>query len=212
MNSGRMPDAVTRVNEGIRQILEESAANLQAACADDYVARIVEAIDLLTGTFKSGGKLLVFGNGGSAADAQHIAGELAGRFNLERPGLPAIALGCNPALVTAWSNDHSFEMAFEREIQALGRPGDVAWVISTSGNSPNVILGCECAQKSGLKTIGLTGPGGGKLARHCDVLLRAPGMTTPRIQEVHLATYHAICARVEANMFGSVNYAGSTDL
>ena len=157
---------------------------------------------MLTKTFRDGGKLLVFGNGGSAADAQHICGELVGRFNMERPGLPAIALAGNPALVTAWANDHTFETVFERQIQALGKPGDAAWAISTSGNSPNVVLGCERARRAGLKTIGLTGAGGGKLAGCCDVLLAAPVQGTPRIQEVHLVTYHAICAGVEANLFG----------
>lgn len=186
----------------IRQIFEETAANLLAACSEDYIARIEEAIELLTRTFQSGGKLLVFGNGGSAADAQHICGELVGRFNINRPGLPAIALGCNPALVTAWGNDHSFETVFERQIQALGKPGDTAWAISTSGNSKNVLLGCESARRVGLKTIGLTGTGGGKLAACCDILLAVPAQGTPRIQEVHLVTYHAICAGVEANLFG----------
>jgi D-sedoheptulose 7-phosphate isomerase len=104
--------------------------------------------------------------------------------------------------VTAWSNDHSFETIFERQIQALGRPGDVAWAISTSGNSTNIVLGCECARRNGLTTIGLTGAGGGKLGPHCDILMAASTKETPRIQEVHLVTYHAICAGVEANLFG----------
>jgi D-sedoheptulose 7-phosphate isomerase len=193
--------------EKIRQIFEESSANLLAACNEEYIFRMGEAIQLLTQTFQRGGKLLVFGNGGSAADAQHICGELAGRFNLDRPGLPAIALTCNPALLTAWANDKSFETIFTRQIQALGKPGDVAWAISTSGNSPNVVLGCDCARRNGLKTIGLTGPGGGKTAPHCDILLAATGGTTPRIQEVHLVTYHAICAAVEENIFGGAKAA-----
>jgi D-sedoheptulose 7-phosphate isomerase len=188
---------------GIRRVFEQSAANLLHACDDAYEARVEEAIELLINTFRNGGKLLVFGNGGSAADAMHIAGELAGRFYLDRPGLPAIALGCNPALVTAWGNDHSFETIFERQIQALGKPGDVAWGISTSGNSPNVVLGCESARRNGLKTIGLTGAGGGTLARHSDILLAVPATGTPRIQEVHLVTYHVICAGVEADLFGA---------
>ncbi len=186
----------------IRQIFEETSANLLAACNEDYIARIEEAIQLLTRTFQNGGKLLVFGNGGSAADAQHICGELVGRFNIDRPGLPAIALGCNPALVTAWGNDHSFETIFERQIHALGKPGDTAWAISTSGNSPNVVLGCESARRAGLKIIGMTGAGGGKLAAYCDILLAVPVQGTPRIQEVHLVTYHVICAGVESNLYG----------
>jgi D-sedoheptulose 7-phosphate isomerase len=154
-------------------------------------------------TFRGGGKLLIFGNGGSAADAMHIAGELAGRFNMNRPGLPAVALGCNMALATAWSNDHTFETIFAREIEALGKPGDAAWGISTSGNSPNVVLGCERARRNGLKTIGLTGAGGGELGTHCDILLAPEVGETPRIQEVHLVTYHAICAGVEDSLFGA---------
>jgi D-sedoheptulose 7-phosphate isomerase len=193
--------------EKIRHIFEESSANLLAACNEEYLSRMGEAIQLLTQTFHRGGKLLVFGNGGSAADAQHICGELAGRFNFDRPGLPAIALACNPALLTAWANDKSFETIFERQVQTLGKPGDVVWAISTSGNSMNVVLGCECARRNGLTVIGLTGPGGGKLAAHCDILMAAIAGETPRIQEVHLVTYHAICAAVEQKMFGGAKAA-----
>src|SRR2546429_782503 len=119
----------------ISSVFQEISGNFKALSESGYAAGIARANALLIEAFRSGGKLLVFGNGGSAADAQHICGELVGRFNIDRPGLPAIALGCNPALVTAWGNDHSFETIFERQIQAFGKPGDVAWAISTSGNS-----------------------------------------------------------------------------
>jgi D-sedoheptulose 7-phosphate isomerase len=128
---------------------------------------------------------LVFGNGGSSADAQHICGELVGRFMCERRALPAIALSANQAVITAWSNDCSFETVFSRQIEALGRPGDVAWGISTSGNSPNVIEALRVARQSGLSTIGLTGQSGGRMAQWCDVLMAVPLTETPRVQEVH---------------------------
>jgi len=186
----------------VKAAFEASAANLLRANNDEYLDRIAEAVDLLCRTFEAGRKLLVYGNGGSSADAQHICGELVGRFLRERRGLPAIALASNQALITAWGNDYSFETIFERQVQAYGQPGDVVWGISTSGNSANVILGHRMAREVGLKTIGLTGCGGGELGPYCDVLLSAPAKETPRIQEIHLVTYHAICEAVEARMFG----------
>ena len=167
-----------------------------------YPDAIEQAVTLLQRTVESGNKLLVFGNGGSSADAQHICAELVGRFMMERKPLPAIALTTNQALLTAWSNDHSFDDVFARQVEALGRPGDVAWGISTSGNSPNVVNALQRSRELGLKTIGLTGPDGGKMAPLCHVLLAAPIPQTPRIQEVHLVTYHAICAALEQRLFG----------
>jgi D-sedoheptulose 7-phosphate isomerase len=157
---------------------------------------------MLTEAFLGGKKLLVYGNGGSASDAEHICGELVGRFLKERRGLPAIALSSNQSVLTAWGNDYSFDSVFERQVQALGQPGDVAWGISTSGNSANVVRAHRMAKELGMRTIGLTGLGGGELGPWCDVLLAAPVRETPRIQEVHLVTYHAICAEVEERLFG----------
>jgi D-sedoheptulose 7-phosphate isomerase len=180
-----------------------SVARALASLDGSYFSNVTAACAALHEAFVSGGKVLVFGNGGSATDAQHIAAELVGRFaTLDRKALPAIALTTNQAIITAWSNDHSFEDVFARQIEALGRPGDVAWGISTSGNSPNVVKALKRARAIGLTTIGLTGQGGGLVAEHCDVLIAAPLTETPRIQEVHLITYHAICARLEECLFG----------
>jgi len=173
------------------------ARNLTQVSEDSYVGEIHRAIELLSSCFRAGGKILVFGNGGSSADAQHICGELVGRFMCERQALPAIALSANQAVLTAWSNDHSFDTVFSRQVEALGRPGDVAWGISTSGNSRNVVEALKVARQIGLSTIGLTGKGGGQMSPWCDVLMAVPLVEAPRIQEVHLITYHAICAAVE---------------
>jgi D-sedoheptulose 7-phosphate isomerase len=178
-----------------------------------YVTEICRATELLASCFSTGGKLLVFGNGGSSADAQHICGELVGRFQCERKALPAIALSANQAILTAWSNDYSFDTVFSRQIEALGRAGDVAWGISTSGNSRNVIEALKVSRELGLRTIGLTGKGGGRTAPWCDVLISVPLTETARIQEVHVVTYHAICAGIERRLVSAwtESIPGSTD-
>jgi D-sedoheptulose 7-phosphate isomerase len=176
------------------------AADLAVVAEGPYPAAVEAAVDLLSRTFAQGGKVLLFGNGGSASDAQHIAAELVGRFAVHRRPLAAIALGTNHALVTAWSNDTSYDDVFARELEALGQPGDVAWGISTSGNSRNVIAGLERARACGLTTLGLTGESGGAMAPLCDVLMAAPAAETARIQEIHVITYHAICAALEARV------------
>jgi len=181
-------------------LLRQAAANMSAVAESAYPASISRAVELLFETFMAGGKLLVFGNGGSAADAQHFAAEFVGRFAGERRALPAIALTTNQALLTAWSNDYSFDDVFARQIEALGARGDVAFGISTSGRSTNVVKALERARARGLRTIGLTGADGGPMATLCDVLLAVPLTTTARIQEVHLVTYHAICAAIEARL------------
>lgn len=178
----------------------EVSRTFRQLAASDYGRSMEAAAELVSAAFAGGHKLLVFGNGGSASDAQHICAELVGRFLLERPGLPAIALTENAAVLTAWANDYAYESVFARQVQALGRPGDVAWGISTSGTSKNVIAGLAAAQAAGLHTIGMTGALGGALAACSDVLLRAPASATARIQEVHVVTYHAICAAVEERM------------
>jgi D-sedoheptulose 7-phosphate isomerase len=182
--------------------LFRDVADTMARAADSsYIAAITRATDLLTETFQSGRKLLVFGNGGSSADAQHLTAELVGRFAIDRSPLPAIALTTNQAILTAWSNDCDFADVFARQIEALGVPGDVALAISTSGKSPNIIEGLRRARDRGLKTIGLTGESGGDIASLCDVLLAAPATSTARIQELHLVTYHAICGAIERRLF-----------
>jgi D-sedoheptulose 7-phosphate isomerase len=183
-------------------VYREAAANLDAV--DPAFIRCVEAAtDLLERVYRGGGKVLVFGNGGSSADAQHIAAELVGRFALSRAPLAAVALTTNPALLTAWSNDAGFEDAFARELRALARPGDVAWGISTSGNSPSVVNALKVAREIGLHTLGLTSRRAGNMHDHCDVVIAAGATETPRIQELHLVTYHAICAALEQRLFGS---------
>ena len=178
------------------------AAHFLTAADSDYTKHVDRAIDLLQRALSQGHKLLVFGNGGSAADAQHLAAELVGRFARDRPGLPAIALTTNQSLLTAWSNDREFETVFVRQIEALGRRGDVALGISTSGASTNVVSGLRRARELGLTTLALTGAGGDHLSGLCDVLMAVPLTDTPRVQEVHLVTYHAICAVLEERLFG----------
>jgi len=183
-----------------RKAFETAAVNMTAVAESTYPEAVDEAVELIVTAFKNGSKLLVFGNGGSAADAQHICAELVGRFAKRRAGWPAIALTSNQAVLTAWSNDEGFDSVFERQIQALARAGDVAWAISTSGNSPNIVKALRKARESGVRTIGLTGSGGGLARPWCDVLLAVPLTETPEIQEVHVVTYHSICRQVEARM------------
>lgn len=163
--------------------------------------KVVECAETIVATLRNGGKVLIAGNGGSAADAQHIAGEFVSRFNYDRPGLAAIALTTDTSILTAIGNDYGYERLFSRQVQALGREGDVFIGISTSGNSANVIAAFEEAQKMKLTTIGFTGAMGGKMADMCDITLRMPSKETPKIQEGHIAIGHIICGLVEAAMF-----------
>ncbi len=182
----------------ITAAFEEAARGLSSVCSTSYPAKIQQAVDLLVERLTAGNKLLVCGNGGSAADAMHICAELVGRFLRDRPPLPAVALNTNPATLTALGNDYRYESIFSRQVEALARPGDVLWGISTSGNSKNVVEALRTAHSLGAWTIGMTGEGGGALALHADVLLAVPLSATPRIQEVHVVTYHVICEAVEA--------------
>lgn len=177
---------------------ENAARSLQSICSTPYPARISLAVDLLVERFSAGNKLLVCGNGGSAADAMHICAELVGRFFKDRPALAAIALSADPAILTAWSNDYGYEFVFSRQVEALARPGDIVWGISTSGNSKNVVGALKRGRELGASTIALTGEGGGAMAEYADVLLAVPLSVTPRIQEVQTITYHIICEAVEA--------------
>jgi D-sedoheptulose 7-phosphate isomerase len=185
--------------DDVADLFRQVAGNMTAVADGAYPQAVNRAVDLVYETFASGGKLLVFGNGGSSADAQHFTAEFVGRFVAERRALPAIALTTNQA----WSNDYSFDDVFARQIEALGSKGDVAFGISTSGTSVNVLKALERARERGLRTIGLTGTQGGRMASLCDVLLAVPLTSTARIQEVHLVTYHAICAAVEARILAS---------
>lgn len=164
---------------------------------DESSSEVARAAEMIVAAMRAGGKLLIFGNGGSAADAQHIAAELAFKMGRERQALPAIALTTDTSLLTAISNDRHFDFIFARQIQAIGRKGDVALAISTSGNSPNVIQAVEQARAMEIGTIGLLGAGGGRLATLVDLPLIVPHNETPRIQEVHIAISHIICQLIE---------------
>jgi D-sedoheptulose 7-phosphate isomerase len=155
------------------------------------------AADALIAAYRGGRKAIFFGNGGSAADAQHLAAEFVGRYLRERPALPALALHANSSSVTAIANDYGYDRIFSRQIQALAAPGDVAVGISTSGNSKNVMEALSAARKMGVFTIGLTGAGGGRMRDLVDVLIAAPSKETPRIQECHVLIGHALCDAVE---------------
>lgn len=163
-------------------------------------ARVEAAIAAVTAALGANKALLVCGNGGSASDAMHITGELVGRFLKERRGLKAICLSSNPAVLTAWSNDYSYDTVFSRQTEAYGEPGGVILGISTSGNSRNVIAAFEVAKSLGMTTIALTGEGGGKMAESSDILLDVPSRSTPLIQQVHICLYHYLCEQVEARL------------
>lgn len=180
----------------IRRMAEESL-DVKRRFFDRSSAEVAEAARLIIAAMRAGGKLLIFGNGGSAADAQHIAAELAFRMGRDRQALPAIALTTDSSLLTAISNDRHFNFVFARQIQALGRKGDVVLAISTSGNSPNVVEAVKQARALEMTTIGLLGNSGGELAKLVDLPLIVPHHETPRIQEVHIAISHIICELVE---------------
>lgn len=184
----------------ITAAFDSAAQALQAVGSTDYPAKVRQAIDLLVERLSARNKLLVCGNGGSAADAMHICAELVGRFLRDRHPLPAIALNADQTILTALGNDYGYVTVFARQVEALARPGDVVWGISTSGNSKNVVEALRQARASGAFTIALTGEGGGALAQHADVLLAVPLSATPRIQEIHVLTYHLICEAVEAEV------------
>ena len=167
----------------------------------ELVAIIARVSERLVDTFSKGNKALLFGNGGSAADAQHIAAEFVGRFMFNRPALPALALSVNTSCVTAIGNDYGFELVFARQIEALARPGDLAIGISTSGNSSNVLHGLSVARKMGLCTVALAGCTGGKLKNVVDHCICAPSSETPRIQECHILIGHIISELVEQAIF-----------
>lgn len=180
--------------------LADSTAVIERTAAALDPAKVEAAIAAVTAALGANKALLVCGNGGSASDAQHITGELVGRFLKERRGLKAICLSSNAAVLTAWANDYSYETVFSRQVDAYGEPGGVLLGISTSGNSPNVVAAFEVARKIGMTTIAMTGEGGGKLAALSDILLAAESRRTPLIQQVHICLYHFLCEEVEARL------------
>jgi len=184
----------------IERILDENISVMEKL--RDYASIIERVAKEIIETIRNGGKIVLFGNGGSAADAQHIACEFIGRFKLNRQGLPAIALTTNTSIITAVSNDMSFEEVFSRQVEALVTSKDLVIGISTSGESMNVINGVIAAKRKGAKTIALTGGDGGKLAKISDISLIIPSKNTPRIQEVHITVGHIICQIVEERLIG----------
>ncbi|MDH7499181.1 MAG: D-sedoheptulose 7-phosphate isomerase [candidate division NC10 bacterium] len=184
----------------VEQLLAESVAVKQDLIRYQLDS-VVKAADLTLQTLRRGNQLLLCGNGGSAADAQHLAAEFVNRFLYDRPALPAIALTTDTSILTAIGNDLDFSQIFARQVEALGKAGDLLYAISTSGNSPNVIRAVETARKRGIETVAFTGGDGGRLAPLCDHALIVPSRSTPRIQEVHITLGHIICQIVERELF-----------
>ena len=170
--------------------------------AHEMSSKIAAMVELLVTAISAGKKILIMGNGGSAADAQHFAAEIVGRFKLERRGLPAIALTTDTSILTALGNDYGFDLIFRRQVEALAQEGDAVIGISTSGNSPNVYQALQLAAGSGCRTIGLLGRDGGTIAGLVDVALVVPSSDTPRIQEAHLTIIHIVCDLLEKSLFG----------
>lgn len=179
-----------------------SHCEVMAAVERDLMPAIESAVSLLTGAFRSGNKLLVMGNGGSAADAQHFAAEIVGRFKLERRALPALALTTDSSILTAIGNDYGFERLFARQVEAHAIAGDVIVGISTSGNSPNVQLALQLAAERGCRTIALLGKDGGAIKEVVELAMVVPSYDTPRVQEGHITIIHILCDLVEKELFG----------
>jgi D-sedoheptulose 7-phosphate isomerase len=186
----------------IRKQIEESLNVKKLLLENEPIQKSInESVRLCCEALIDDKKIIFAGNGGSAADAQHLAGELVNRFGFERPGLSAIALTTDTSVITSISNDYGFEKLFSRQIQALGKKGDVLIALSTSGNSSNIIEGIKEAKKAGIFTIGLTGSSGGIMSDVCDLCLKVPSDDTPRIQEAHILIGHIICSLIENSLF-----------
>jgi len=185
-----------------QKIISESVAVKQQILTDkELLTTLEQVVDTCITAFQKDKKLLFCGNGGSAADAQHIAGELSGRFYMEREPLYAEALHVNSSFVTAVANDYNYEEVYARMVRAAGREGDVLFAISTSGNSPNILKTIESARKQKMTVVGMTGESGGKMNAMCDFILKVPSSDTPRIQEAHILLGHIICELVEEGVF-----------
>jgi D-sedoheptulose 7-phosphate isomerase len=190
------------MKEIIKQI-KESLKVKRLILDDKEIQRSIKAAaKICSRSFKKGNKIIFAGNGGSAADAQHLAGELVNRFSFDRPGLSAIAITTDTSILTSISNDYGFDKLFARQVEAIGKEGDVLISLSTSGNSINILEGIKEAKKAGIITIGLTGKSGNKMNKLCDLMLNVPSRETPRIQEAHILVGHIICSLVEETLFG----------
>lgn len=194
-------DVVAPSVELVQQRLAETIAVKQQMQQGVLATQTVEAARLIIGSLRAGGKVIFFGNGGSAQDAGHLAAELMGRFAFDRPGLAAISLPDATAAITAIGNDYSYDEVFARQVLAAGRPGDVVIGLTTSGNSPNVVRALEVAGQAGMTAVTLTGAGGGKVADVAHLCIRVPSEDTARIQEACLHLGHSICEMVEAALF-----------
>jgi len=195
-------DGATLTQDFIGAQIAEAGRILTLMAADVRLREATEAAaDTCIACLRADGKILLAGNGGSAADAQHMAGEYVSRFMYDRPGLAAVALTTDTSIITAIGNDYGYEKLFARQIQALGRPGDVFIGYSTSGTSPNILAGFEAARAAGVTCIGFTGNRGGPMHGLCDVVLAVPSADTPKIQEGHFVLGHIICGLVERAMF-----------
>ncbi|WP_197499504.1 SIS domain-containing protein [Mycobacterium sp. 1245852.3] len=194
-------DVVSPSVELVQRRLAETIAVKQQMQQGDFAARTVEVAQVIIVSLRAGGKVIFFGNGGSAQDAGHLAAELMGRFAFDRPGLAAISLPDATAAMTAIGNDYSYDEVFARQVLAAGRPGDVVVGLTTSGNSPNVVRALEVAGQAGMTTVTLTGALGGKAAAVAEICIRVPSHDTGRIQEACLHLGHSICEMVEAALF-----------
>jgi D-sedoheptulose 7-phosphate isomerase len=194
-------DAALRM-QSIAAHFQHSGQVLERASSDPSFLRTMVAIaEVMIEALQGGGKILVAGNGGSAADAQHIAGEFLSRLNFDRNPLPALALTTDSSVLTAIGNDYGFESIFERQVRGLASKGDVFLAISTSGRSRNILAALRCARDFGVRTIGFTGTGDSEMGQLCDLCLRAPSDSTPLIQQIHIVAAHAICGLVERELF-----------
>ena len=188
----------------IQALISASISVKQQMLSDTHIlAEIQKVADAVTHSLKNGGKIWFCGNGGSAADAQHIAAELSGRFYMDRDPLPAEALHVNTSYLTAVANDYGYDVVYSRLLKGVAQKGDVLFAISTSGNSTNILNAMHVAREKGVTIIGMTGETGGKMRELCDLLLNVPSQDTPRIQESHILLGHIVCQLVEENLFGT---------
>lgn len=188
------------MKEEIKDALNQSIAIKKLLLDQNIIDKIQKTAELIISSLKNKGKIIIFGNGGSAADAQHMASELVGRFKKERKAIPAISLTCNTSSLTAISNDYSYDASFKRQLEAFANAGDVAVGISTSGNASNVIEAIKSARALNLKTVALTGKSGGKLSKEVNISINVPSEDTPRIQEAHILIIHILCELIENGM------------
>ncbi len=185
----------------IKEINERIELKQKVISSSSLIDSITETSSICIKALQNGRKIMLAGNGGSAGDSQHIAGELVNRFHFDRDGLAAVALTTDTSVITAIANDYDYNQIFSRQIESIGKPGDIFFAITTSGNSGNIITAAKAANKIGVKVVGLTGEDGGQLAEFCDVLIAVPSKGTPEIQEIHILVAHMVCSIIESEIF-----------